>query len=78
MAEQINNNSNEPGFLKAVIVHCFNQMIKIEIFRYEEIVKAIIISKKTASQMEQNEKYLILLNLKNFQTFIIEGKKVFL
>ena len=43
----------------------------------QDIVKAIIISKKTASQMEQNEKYLILLNLKNFQTFIIEDKKGF-
>ena len=44
MAEQINNNSNEPGFLKALIVYCYNKMIKNEIFRYEEIDKAIIIS----------------------------------
>ena len=49
MAEQINNNCNEPSFLKAVIVHCFNQMIKIEIFRYEEIDNDIIISRKTTS-----------------------------
>ena len=78
MAEQINNNCNEPSFLKALIVYCYNKMIKNEIFRYEEIVKAIIISKKTASQMDQNEKILILLNLKNFQTFIIEEKNGFL
>ena len=45
MAEQINNNSNEPGFLKVIIVHCFNKMIKNEIFRYEEIDKAIILTK---------------------------------
>ena len=44
MAEQINNNCNEPSFLKVFIVHSFNKMIKNEIFRYEEIDKAIIIS----------------------------------
>ena len=44
MAEQINNNSNEPGFLKALIVYCYNKMIKNEIFRYEELDKDIIIS----------------------------------
>lgn len=69
MAEQINNNSNEPGFLKALIVYCYNKMIKNEIFRYEEINQEIIISKKTASEMDQDEKDLILLSLEEISSY---------